>query len=78
MLLVVDVKCILYLVLDRYKGNRGSLSDIPVFTLLVMKTLNYPALLGHFLEMVPDWSSNEEQFLEERLRQTSFLEALIV
>ena len=39
-LLVVDVKCILYLVGDRYIGDRGSLCDVPTFALLVTKTLN--------------------------------------
>jgi len=64
-LLVVDVKCVLYLVSDRYIGNRGSLSDVPAFALLVTKTLNYHISLGHFLQTVSDWGS-EEQFLEER------------
>ena len=63
-LLVVDVKCVLYLVGDRYIGNRGSLSDVPAFALLVPKTLNYPVSLGHFLQTVSDWGS-KEHFLEE-------------
>ena len=75
-LLVVDVKCVLYLVSDRYVGNRGSLSDVPTFALLVTKTLNYPVSLGHFLQTVSDWGS-EEQFLEERFRRF-LLEAFVV
>ena len=39
-LLVVDVKCVLYLVSDRYIGNRGSLSDVPAFALLVTPFLS--------------------------------------
>ena len=75
-LLVVDVKCILYLVSDRHVGNRGSLCDVPAFALLVTKTLNYPVSLGHFLQMVSDWGS-KEQFLEERFRRF-LLEAFTV
>jgi len=58
-LLVVDVKCVLYLVSDRYLGNRGSLSDIPALTILVTKTLKYPTSLGHFLQTVSDWGSED-------------------
>ena len=69
-LLVVDVKCILYLVNDRYIWNRGSLCDAPAFALLVTKTLNYPVSVGHFLVTVPD-GGTEEEFLEERFRRAT-------
>jgi hypothetical protein len=60
MLLMVDVECVLYLIIDRYVGNRGSLSDVPMFALLVTKTLNYPVSLGHFLQTVSDWGFEEQ------------------
>ncbi len=67
---MVDVKCVLYLVVDRYVGNGGSPCNGTPLALLVTKTLNYPVAVGHFLVTVPDGGTDEE-FLEERFRRAS-------
>ncbi len=67
---MVDIKCVLYLVVDRYIWNGWSPCDGTLLALLVTKTLNYPVAVGHFLVTVPDGGTDEE-FLEERFRRAS-------
>ena len=63
----IRVERILYLVYDRYIGDRGLLRAIPTYAFLVFKTLEDSVSFAHLLEVAGKRGISEKQALEKSL-----------